>query len=123
MLNTYRLARLLSIGMDTLVNLSVILMLMLLLISSVCIYLFQRGTGRMSYLSGILWFPYYYVGLHIFNQLLPVTDHGDVPPVAGLTMIAGMVFFPIYILTSLLLFNVMHQSPDSNGAKHPTAET
>ncbi|WP_342387482.1 hypothetical protein [Salinicoccus bachuensis] len=118
MLNTYRLIKLLRIEMDTLVNLSFILMLMLLLISSICIYLFQRNAGRMIYLSGILWFPYYYIGLQIFNRLLPITERGDVPPpVVGLIMIAGMVFFPIYIFTSLLIFNMMHQSPDSHGIK------
>ncbi|WP_031546469.1 hypothetical protein [Salinicoccus luteus] len=121
MLNTYRLSRLVSIGMDTVIILSIILMFMLLLISGVCIYLFQRNTGRMIYLSGILWFPYYYIGLQIFNHLLPITDRGDVPPpVVGLFMLAGMMIFPIYILSSLLLFNVMHQSAESNDAKPAT---
>ena len=121
MLNTYRLSRLVSMGMDTVIILSIILMFMLLLISGVCIYLFQRNAGRMIYLSGILWFPYYYIGLQIFNHLLPITDRGDVPPpVVGLAMLAGMMIFPIYIFASLLLFNVMHQSAGSNDAKSVT---
>ena len=121
MLNTYRLSRLVSIEGDTVIILSIILMLMLLLISGVCIYLFQRNAGRMIYLSGILWFPYYYIGLQIFNHLLPITDRGDVPPpVVGLFMIAGMIIFPIYIFASLLIFNVIPQSAGSNDAKPVT---
>lgn len=119
MLNTYRLSRLVNVGMDTVIILSIILMLMLLLISGVCIYLFQRNAGRMIYLSGILWFPYYYIGLQIFNHLLPITDRGDVPPpVVGLFMIAGMIIFPIYTFASLLIFNVIPQSSGSKWTKH-----
>ncbi|WP_434121841.1 hypothetical protein [Salinicoccus roseus] len=121
MLNTYRLSRLVSIEGDTVIILSIILMLMLLLISGVCIYLFQRNAGRMIYLSGILWFPYYYIGLQIFNHLLPITDRGDVPPsVVGLAMLAGMMIFPIYIFASLLIFNAILQSAGSNDAKSVT---
>jgi hypothetical protein len=75
----------------------------------------------MIYLSGILWFPYYYIGLQIFNHLLPITDRGDVPPpVVGLFMIASMMIFPIYILATLLIFNAIPQSAGSNDAKSVT---
>lgn len=104
MFNIYRLSRLLNIEINVIISFSIIFTILIGVACTSIIIIFQKKINNLIYLSILLWYFYYLIGLEFFNYIFPITYQGDVPPpIVGLFLILGYIIYPIYIFIVIVL--------------------
>ncbi|MFQ3544671.1 hypothetical protein Q7A53_11315 [Halobacillus rhizosphaerae] len=99
--NVYRLSRITGIGLDRM-NISILIVdagiVVLCTIAFHLILKHKLTSRKANYWCTLLWLPYFFMFTFLFVSLFPITNPGEqLPPAAGLMIIAGVLIFPLYL--------------------------
>lgn len=99
--NTYRIARIANLDIETTNLIIKVSALVIFIFSSLLFFLITKkhfNTGHKRYYLMFLWFPYTILFVLLFGLLSPIKNPAEMPlPGIGIVIIMGYLLYPIYI--------------------------
>ncbi|RDZ11089.1 hypothetical protein C3744_22235 [Priestia megaterium] len=98
--NIYRISRIIEIDVAAR-NIGIVVMLISVIVFSFMYYLLNRQylkDSKLNYYGTVLWVPYFVIMLIVFNNLFPISNHGDqLNPISRIVIYLGILLYPIYL--------------------------
>lgn len=115
MVYVYYISRVTGFSIDFTVNILKVASLIIFASSTVIAFFITRklfGSGKLKYLTTLMWLPYYLIFARLTSIILPITYRGDKPaPGAGLVLMLLIVLYPFYIaLINIISANYQRRS-------------